>query len=215
MYVSLRTEIKRRAERNEPQRFVFHGNGLFGLKDLAGPPIPVKTKTALEEVRESRGRACQLLFEQLTKGNHGSEFETMVSDLLLEMGYQNVNVIGGSDDHGVDIICEKREGVMVERFAIQCKCKSLNNKIGPKDISTLRDNLSTYQCQKGILITTSELNKDAKEKAKESGKEPIHYIERDETLDLFAAHGIGIKSETLKYFELDSSEYAFLKSRAG
>ena len=140
IYVSLRTEIKRRTERNEPQRFVFVGNGLFSLKDLVGSPVPLKTKTALEEVRESRRRACLLLHDQLTKYNRGGEIETMVSDLLLEMGYQGVKVIGGSDDQGVDIVCEQRDGVTTQRIAIQCKCKSLNKIIGPKDVSTLRDN---------------------------------------------------------------------------
>ena len=74
----------------------------------------------------------------------------MVADLLVAMGYQAVEVIGGKDDQGVDITCEKRDGVLKTRVAVQCKCKSLNQQIGPKDVSTLRDNLSTYQCQQGI-----------------------------------------------------------------
>ncbi len=208
LYVVLRTEIKRRKERNEPQRFNFLGNGVF---ELIGKALPTKTKSALEEVRESRKRACQNLYEQLIRENRGSEFEQMVSDLLLAMGYQNVQVIGGSDDHGVDIICERREGLMVERFAIQCKCKALNKKIGPKDISTLRDNLSTYQCQRGILITTSELNNEAREKAKEPGKVPVDFIEHKDIFDLFAEHGVGIKGETIKYFEVATEQYEFLK----
>lgn len=206
VYVSLRTEIKKRSERNEPQRFIFLGNGLFSLKDFTE-----KVKSALDQVRDSRRQACQKLYEALTKDDRGSEFEKMVSDLLLAMGYQNVNVIGGNDDQGVDITCERREGLMIERFAIQCKCKSLKKQIGPKDISTLRDNLSTYQCQKGILITTTKLNQEAKNKAKESGKELINYIEYDEIFDLFADFGIGIKSETIKYFALEPNQYEFLK----
>lgn len=211
MYVSLRDEITRRAERNEPQRFVFLGNGMFSLAELIGMPLPDKTKNALEEVKESRKKSCQELYDQLTNGNHGKEFEVMVADLLLKMKYENVEVIGGADDQGVDIICEKRDGLTVEKVAIQCKCKSFKNEIGPKDVSTLRDNLSTYQCQKGILVTTSKLNDKAKEKAKEAGKEPIHFIEHEKLLDLFAEHEIGLKGETIKYFQVDSQQYEFLK----
>jgi len=29
----------------------------------------------------------------------------MVADLLVAMGYQDVQVIGGKDDQGVDILC--------------------------------------------------------------------------------------------------------------
>jgi restriction system protein len=143
--------------------------------------------------------------------NQGPNFETMVADLLMKIGYDNVEVIAGKDDRGVDIVCEKREGILVTRVAIQCKCKSLENKIGPKDVSTLRDNLSTYQCQQGIIVTTSTLNDDAKDKAREAGKDPINFIEHDKILDLFAEHRIGIRAENVDYYEMDALQYDFLK----
>lgn len=211
MHVGLRSEIRRREQRGEPQRFAFLGNGLFTLIELQSGTPAKKTKTAIEQVKESRREACDEIYKRLTATNQGDNFETMVADLLVAMGYQNVEVIGGKDDQGVDIICEKRDGVTKNRVAIQCKCFSLTKKVGPKDVSTLRDNLSTYQCQQGILITTSELNDSAKAKAKEAGKEPIHYIEHDETLDLLAEYAIGIRSETVKYYQMDASQYDFLK----
>lgn len=211
MYVSLRADIQRRQQRGEPQRFIFLGKGLFTLVELVTAGTERKTRDAVEQVRESRKDACKALHSKLTAVNRGPEFETMVSDLLMALGYQNVEPIGGKDDQGVDIVCEKRDGITTIRVAIQCKCKSLSSRIGPKDISTLRDNLSTYQCQQGILVTTSRLNDDAIRKAKEPGKEPIHYIEHDEILDLLAQHGIGIRSESVTYFQLDSSQYDFLK----
>jgi hypothetical protein len=211
MHVSIRGEMKRREMRGEPQRFVFLGNGMFSLVDLVAGKPTAQAKSALEQVRESRTEACRTLHERLTSENNGPNFETMVADLLVAMGYQNVQVIGGKDDQGVDIICEKRDGVIKTKVAIQCKCKSTSQKIGPKDISTLRDNLSTYQCQQGILVTTSELNDVAKTKAKEPGKDPIHYIEHDELLDLFAEFSVGVRNEALKYYQVDASQYDFLK----
>lgn len=211
MHVSIRSEMKRRESRGEPQRFVFLGNGVFSLVDLvAGSPTP-KTKSALDQVRESRGEACQSLYQKLVSENNGPNFETMVADLLVALGYQDVQVIGGKDDQGVDIVCEKRDGVLKTRIAIQCKCKGLNQKIGPKDVSTLRDNLSTYQCQQGILVTTTELNDVAKAKAKEPGKEPIYYIEHTEILDLFAEYNVGVRQEALRFYQIDTSQYDFLK----
>ena len=211
MHVSIRSEMKRRETRGEPQRFVFLGNGMFSLVDLiAGSPTQ-KTKSALDQVRESRKEASKDLHQKSTSANNGPNFETMVADLLVAMGYQEVQVIGGKDEQGVDILCEKREGLLKTRIAIQCKCKALNQKIGPKDVSTLRDNLSTYQCQQGILVTTSELNDDAKRKAKESGKEPIFFIEHDELLDLFAEFNIGIRHEPVRFYQVDASQYDFLK----
>mgnify|MGYP001565484066 CR=1 FL=1 len=211
MYISLRSEISRREQRNEPQRLVFLGNGLFTLVELITGAPTKKTQTAIEQVRQSRQEACDDLYKKLTSKNQGDNFETMVADLLIALGYQNVEVIGGRDDQGVDILCEKRDGVTKIKVAIQCKCKDLKNRIGPKDVSTLRDNLSTYQSQQGILITTTELNDDAKAKAKEAGKDPIHFIEHAEILDLFAEYNIGLRSEPVKYFQVDKSKYEFLK----
>lgn len=211
MHVSLRSEMKRKEQRREPQRFMFLGNGLFTLVDFVTGGTTAKTKTAVERVRDSRAEAGKVLYEKLTATNQGDNFETLVADLLLSLGYQGVEVIGGKDDHGVDILCEKRDGILLTRFAIQCKCKSLNNQIGPKDISTLRDNLSTYQCQRGILITTTKLNDDARTKARETGKDRIHFIEHEELLDLLAEHGIGIRSENVSYHQVDASQYKFLE----
>lgn len=211
MHVSIRGEMKRRETRGEPQRFVFLGNGLFSLVDLVAGTPTAKTKTALDQVRESRSEACLELYQKLTSDNNGANFETMVADLLVAMGYQEVQVIGGKDDQGVDIVCEKRDGVLKTRIGIQCKCKSLAQKIGPKDVSTLRDNLSTYQCQQGILVTTTELNAVAKTKAKEAGKDPIFFIEHKELLDLFAEFGIGIRSEAIRFYQVNASAYDFLK----
>lgn len=43
------------------------------------------------------------------------------------MGYQGVEVIAGKDDQGVDIVCEKRDGLLKTRVAIQCKCKAVSS----------------------------------------------------------------------------------------
>lgn len=211
MHVSIRGEMKRRETRGEPQRFVFLGNGLFSLVDLVAGTPAGKTKSALDQVRESRVEASKELYQKLVSSNNGPNFETMVADLLVAMGYQDVQVIGGKDDQGVDILCEKREGLLKTRIAIQCKCKGLSQKIGPKDVSTLRDNLSTYQCHQGILVTTSQLNDSARAKAKEPGKEPIFFIEHDELLDLFGEYKVGIRHEPVRFYQVDVSQYDFLK----
>jgi Restriction endonuclease/HB1, ASXL, restriction endonuclease HTH domain len=211
MHVSMRGDMKRREQRGEPQRFLFLGNGLFSLVDLEAGSPTAAAKSALDQIRESRLAATLDLHKRLVASNNGPNFELMVADLLVAMGYEDVEVIGGKDDQGVDIVCEKRDGVLRTRIAIQCKCKAANLKIGPKDVSTLRDNLSTYQCQQGILVTTTTLNDVARQKAMESGKERIHFIEQDELMDLFAEFGVGVRSEPVKFYQVDASKYDFLK----
>ena len=213
MHVSIRRDMKRREQREEPQRFVFLGDGVFSLVDIQTGLPTAKARSALEQIQESRKEATAELHKRLVSANNGPDFELMVADLLVAMGYEAVDVIGGKDDQGVDIVCEKRDGVLKTKIAIQCKCKATNLKIGPKDISTLRDNLSTYQCKQGILVTTTHLNDVAKQKAMEPGKEPIHFIEQEELMDLLAEYGIGIRSETVRFFQVDGSKYDFIRNQ--
>lgn len=210
MYIALRNEIDRRDKAQEKQRFVFQGKGIFDLADRFIGEVAKKTKSALDQIKASREEAKMALYDALTSKNSGDHFEAMVADLLIKMGYSDVQVIGGKDDQGVDIICSKRNGISLVRYAIQCKCKKLQNEIGPKDISNLRDNLSTYQCQEGVFVTTSRLNDAAKKKAREAGKELIQSIEHDEILELFAEHQVGIRAETIRFYQVDASSYEFL-----
>ena len=77
MHVGIRSDMKRREQRGEPQRFLFLGNGLFSLVDLeAGSPTE-KAKTALEQIRESRGEAANDLHKRLTAENNGPDFELL------------------------------------------------------------------------------------------------------------------------------------------
>src|ERR1039458_6972438 len=95
MYVSLRTEIKRREQKQEKQRFVFLGDGYFDLfSRIRGEPAK-KTQSALDQIKNSREEAIKELFSRLTTGDAGAHFEAMVGDLLIAMGYTEVEVIGG------------------------------------------------------------------------------------------------------------------------
>jgi len=47
MHVALRSDMKRREQRGEPQRFIFLGDGQFSLVDLVSGPPSQKTKSAL------------------------------------------------------------------------------------------------------------------------------------------------------------------------
>ena len=210
-FIGGQKSLHRRAKTGKPQRFYFLGGGRFTLAEIAFGKGANKVKTALERVTTSRDDACKLLYEKLTDTNQGDNFQIMVADLLEKMGYEDVEIIGGKDDQGVDITCSRRDGIGKIRTAVQCKCKSLQKQIGPKDVSNLRDNLSTYQCQSGVIVTTTHLNPDAKQKAAESGKPRIDYIEHEELLDLFAEHEIGFKVQSIAYYEINTEQYEFLK----
>lgn len=168
----------------------------------------------VESASKSRDRASKCIVDNLIKHNNGADFEKFVGDLLVKLGYEKVEVIGGMDDQGVDITCEESQGIMTRKLAIQCKCKNKRKKIGPKDVSTLRDNLSTYQADAGLIITTTDLNEEAKAKAAEPGKERIHYINGDQLGELCAQHRVGVRKQTVEVFDVDAKSYDYLKNTA-
>ena len=88
----------------------------------------------------------------------------------------------------------------------------LGANIGRPEIQNFVGALAGKKAPKGIFITTSKLNDVAHQKAKEAGKEPIQTIEHEEILNLFADHGIGIRQETIRYHQIDESQYDFLRT---
>ena len=83
MHVAIRSDMKRREHRGEPQRFLFLGDGLFSLVDLAAGSPTAKAKTALEQIRESRREAADDRHKRLTETTNGANFDLMVADLLV------------------------------------------------------------------------------------------------------------------------------------
>lgn len=209
MHVSLRSDNRAREKRGMRGRFVFKPGGKVSLAEWQTGD---EYDRLVEAARKTRERVAKNLIDGLIRHNNGSDFEKFVGDLLVQAGYENVEVIGGSDDQGVDIVCEETQGMLARRLAVQCKCKKRTNKIGPKDVSTLRDNLSTYQADAGIIVTTSEPNADARKKATEAGKERIHFIEGRKLADLCLQHSVGIRSQSVDVYDLDHDTYGYLKA---
>lgn len=93
----------------------------------------------------------------------GGEFENFCAEILMEKGYENVEVTKGSGDQGVDIIAEK-DGI---RFAVQCKCYS--NTVGNKAVQEVYSGKNFYNCQIGVVMTNNYFTKSAIELAASNG----------------------------------------------
>lgn len=87
----------------------------------------------------------------------GSDFEMYCADLLLAMGYEDVEVTPASRDFGVDIFAEK-EGIS---YAFQCKCYA--DPVGIKAVQEVYAGKDYYDSMVGVVITNQEFTKSAKE----------------------------------------------------
>lgn len=124
---------------------------------------------------EERKKANQTL-EGLRRLSH-SGFEEYIADLLEGLGYQRVNIRGGSGDQGVDILAEKAG----ERVAIQCK--RYKGMVGPHEVRDLMGAMGSADAQRGLLITTGVFSIQAERML---GEAQIEMIDGNKLIEVIA-----------------------------
>lgn len=95
----------------------------------------------------------------------GEEFEVIVRDLFLSLGYRNLERIGGSGDLGVDLVGRDSTGLKV---IVQCKRYGAGQKIGSPAIQALMGAVVHHGADRGIFVTTSTFTAPAVQHAKGS-----------------------------------------------
>ena len=90
----------------------------------------------------------------------GHTFEKYCANLLIENGYDNVEVTKGSGDQGIDILAYKDK----IKYGIQCKCYS--SDVGNKAIQEAFAGKAFYNCHVAVVLTNQHFTKSAKELAK-------------------------------------------------
>ncbi len=139
-----------------------------------------------------------------------SFFEHMVVELLLRMGYGGTRedagqVVGKSGDGGIDgIIKEDRLGLDV----IYIQAKRWEGDIGSSEIRNFIGALSVHKAKKGVFITTSGFNKNAREtSAKVDSK--IVLIDGPTLTELMIDFGLGVSPvNTYEIKRIDSDYFA-------
>jgi restriction system protein len=136
-------------------------------------------------------------------------FEQLVIDLLVKMGYggsrkEAARVTKASGDEGIDgIINEDRLGLGV----IYVQAKRWQAEVGRKEIQSFVGALAGKKAEKGIFITTSGFNKNAREYVKEVHQKVI-LINGERLADLMIEHEIGVSiSQAYKIKKVDSDYF--------
>lgn len=133
-------------------------------------------------------------------------FERTVVDLLLRMGYGGTRedagqVVGKSGDGGIDgIIKEDRLGLDV----IYIQAKRWEGDVGSSEIRNFIGALSVHKAEKGVFITTSGFNKNARETAAKVNSK-IVLIDGPTLADLMIDFGLGVSTvNTYEIKRIDS-----------
>lgn len=177
----------------------------MGLEHL-GRHGTIKTEDAhnpaiVRLARANNAAARQQLTEFLQIMNPYA-FEHVIKHLLVAMGYDNVEVNGGVNDKGVDVVADIELGISSVREVIQAKRQKGN--IGRPILDQLRGSLHYFQAVRGTIITTGGFTKGTKAAAFLQGAPPITLIDGERLLDLLIEHDIGIRRREIRILEFDA-----------
>ena len=209
-------DTMRRRLRNLAERSLIERNGKLysitqqGLEYLenstSGDSVVGDTHRRIRALaREHLRTVRKELLESLLNMNP-SALEQVVSRLLEEMGYRDVEVTSPTGDGGVDVIGEIELGITSIREVVQVKRHS--KAIQRHVLDALRGSLYRFNAVRGTIITTSRFTTGTKSAAFATGAAPITLIDGDKLVDLLIEHGIGIRKRPIDLLEIDPDALA-------
>ena len=194
MYAQVITEIKRQQKRGERPRFVKHGRGYVGLSQWMGRGLAFQIEQHNHQVR--------IALRKRLLAMKPDEFEELVSQLLVEIGFEMVEVTKLSGDGGIDVRGTLVVGDVVRiKMAVQVKKWKLKNNIQTPVVQQVRGSLGAHE--QALTITTSDFSPGAVKEAAQPDKTPIALMNGQQLVMLLMERGIGVHCSTPDLFEID------------
>ena len=197
MNAMILTETRRLEERGDSPRFVRLGRGMVGLAAW----LPVEVAGLIEE------RNCEVRRGLLDRARNTSpaDFENLVGQLLVALGFENVEVTNISGDGGIDVRGTLVVGDSVRiRMAVQAK--RWKNNVQAPVVQQVRGSLGAHE--QGLIITTSDFSAGAKKEAQRSDAAPVALISGEQLAALLGAHEIGARATSHKLYTLEEFDSA-------
>lgn len=180
MYAQILTEIRRFKARGEQPRFIQHKGGFVSLSAWMGKGLAFDIEEHNRKVR------AEILKRLIAMG--ATDFEHFVSELLAKVGFEELRVTPPSKDGGIDV-----RGVLVvgevirTKMAVQVKKWGKANVQAPQ-VQQVRGSLGAHE--QGLIITTSDFSKGAKDEATRSDAVPVALMNGEQLVALMVQHEV-------------------------
>ena len=103
-------------------------------------------------------------------------FEHLIKEILLQTGFERVDVTKYSQDGGIDVNAFAGEQMWpIENLLVQIQAKRWLHSVGRREVAELRGSLQSFA--RGVVVTTSHFSRAAISEASESGKNPITLVD--------------------------------------
>jgi restriction system protein len=123
-------------------------------------------------------------------------FERLSGRLLREVGFTKVEVLGRSDDKGID-----GRGLLqmtpLTSLQVFFQCKRYETAVAPHHVRDFRGAMTGRGIQ-GLIITTSTFTRGAKEEASRDGAPLIDLIDGEELCELMKGQSLGVTVELVE-----------------
>jgi restriction system protein len=144
------------------------------------------------------------LIEELQKINPDA-FERLCQRLLRELGFQNVEVTGRSNDGGIDGRGMLRLGGVLS-FHVIFQAKRYKGTVSPSIVRDFRGAM-VGRADKGLIITTGNFSREAKREASRDGAPPIDLMDGNDLAEKLKELKLGIDIELVEKVIIKSDWY--------
>lgn len=125
-----------------------------------------------------------------------SSFERLCQRLLRELGFQNVEVTGQSNDGGIDGKGILRIGGVLS-FHVIFQAKRYKSSVSPSIVRDFRGAM-VGRADKGLIITTGTFTREAKREAQRDGAPPIDLMDGNDLAEKLKEMRLGVEVELVE-----------------
>lgn len=125
-----------------------------------------------------------------------SAFERLCQRLLRELGFQNVEVTGQTNDGGIDGKGMLRLGGVLS-FHVIFQAKRYKGSVSPSIVRDFRGAM-VGRADKGLIITTGTFTREAKKEAQRDGAPPIDLMDGNDLAEKLKELRLGIDIELVE-----------------
>jgi restriction system protein len=163
----------------------------------------IKEKTKTTEIIEDQESDAEIqkftwqeqIIEEL-QNITPSAFERLCQRLLRELGFQNVEVTGQTNDGGIDGKGMLRLGGVLS-FHVIFQAKRYKGSVSPSTVRDFRGAM-VGRADKGLIITTGSFTREAKREASRDGAPPIDLIDGNDLAEKLKELKLGIEIELVE-----------------
>ena len=163
----------------------------------------IKEKTKTTEINEDQESDAEIqkftwqeqIIEEL-QNITPSAFERLCQRLLRELGFQNVEVTGQTNDGGIDGKGMLRLGGVLS-FHVIFQAKRYKGSVSPSTVRDFRGAM-VGRADKGLIITTGSFTREAKREASRDGAPPIDLIDGNDLAEKLKELKLGIDIELVE-----------------